>query len=213
MELKFVNVLAITVIIVMPFISTFPINAQPNSNMANGTLGNTYLDANFTTNFGIGSNVTGFNAAGIAGMGASNIRLATFGGWFVYQVWQQQVANKSNDIFVAASQDGGRTFNKPIDLNNHTTATINSTNPQIGAFGDDVYITWIGKDIDTKKGHVFLINSTDGGSTFGTAVDLNNANSQLSVSEYTLLVDKDTGKVLIAWIDDNGPNSYCGVRC
>jgi hypothetical protein len=159
-----------------------------------------------------GANITGFNATGVSNSGASNLRMATFGGWLVYQVWQQLVANNNSNILIAVSQNGGRNYSQPVNLSSHTEDPIKSINPQVGAFGDDVYIAWQGVNMISGKSQVYLINSTDGGTTFGKATNINK-NPQANVSEYTLLVDKDTGKVLIGWIDDTGPNNYCGARC
>lgn len=122
------------------------------------------------------------------------------------------VDNNNSNILIAVSQNGGRNYSQPVNLSSHTDDPIKSINPQVGAFGDDVYIAWQGVNMISGKSQVYLVNSTDGGTTFGKAMNISK-NPQANVSEYTLLVDKDTGKVLIGWIDDTGPNNYCGARC
>ncbi len=52
------------------------------------------------------------------------------------------------DILFKESHDNGTTFSNPINLNNFTneTSLIDfNANPQVGAFGKDVYVIWHGK--------------------------------------------------------------------
>lgn len=211
MVFKWVLLMVLLGALITLSVPTFSQAAIKKNYMLNGLTD--YLTANSTHSFHTRmANITGLNATGISASGASNLKLATFGGWFAYMVWQQQVANNNSEIFIAVSQNGGRNYTQPIELSNHTSDPIKSINPQVGAFGDDVYITWEGINAHTNKSHVYLINSTDGGSTFGKAINLSK-NPQSNSIDSVLLVDKDTGKVLVGWIDDNGPVITCGARC
>jgi hypothetical protein len=174
-----------------------------------------YLKAHFSVHFNthmVPTMTKGISPFPIPGGGASHLQLASYGGWFVYEVWQQQVKNNNSDIFIVVSQNGGRNYSQPINLTSHTPDLLRSINPHVGAFADDVYVTWEGINLHTNKSHVYLVNSTDGGTSFGSAINLNE-NPQTNAVESTLLVDKDTGKLLVGWVEPTGPSIYCGARC
>lgn len=127
---------------------------------------------------------------------ASNLSAATFGGWYVYQVWQQKAGNHY-DIFFAASTNGGQNYSKIINLSNSST---NSTQPHVGAFGEDVFVIWTGKVNSTSQTDIFYKKSTDAGLTFGPVINLSNSPSTDSVDS-SLLVDQNTGKIVVDWIE------------
>jgi hypothetical protein len=196
--------------------------SDANTNATSTGLSNQYLMSNFTssvdvfaenlTGFSPGANITSANITSFSAIGVSNLQLATFGGWYVYEVWQQQSAANNSDIFVRVSQDGGRTYSDPINLSNNTGTPLYSINPEVGAFADDVYIIWEGTDQDTNRSNIYFINSTNGGSTFGEATNISR-NPESDAVESTLLVDKDTGKVLVAYVEGTGPTVDCRTRC
>jgi len=83
--------------------------------------------------------------ASIAVSGSSNIYLT----W-----WDNKTGN--NEVFFAGSNDGGKTFGKPINLSN---AKGGSADSQIAASGKNVYVTWW--DNKTGNWQVFSKASTD----------------------------------------------------
>jgi hypothetical protein len=89
--------------------------------------------------------------ASIAVSGSNNVYLT----W-----WDNKTGN--NEVFFAASNDGGKTFGKPINLSN---AKGGSADSQIAASGSNVYVTWW--DNKTGSWQVFSKASTDNGKTFG----------------------------------------------
>jgi hypothetical protein len=89
--------------------------------------------------------------ASIAVSGSSNVYLT----W-----WDNKTGN--NEVFFAGSNDGGKTFGKPINLSN---AKGGSADSQIAASGKNVYVTWW--DNKTGNWQVFSKASTDNGKTFG----------------------------------------------
>jgi hypothetical protein len=213
--------------------------SNANTNATSTGLSNEYLMSNFTsstdvfaenltgfspgtnmtifaanlTGFSPGTNATSVNITSFSATGASNLQIATFGGWYVYQVWQQQgPGGNTSDIFVRVSQDGGRTYSEPVNLSNNTGIPLYSINPEVGAFADDVYIIWEGIDEDINRSNIYFINSTNGGSTFGEPLNISR-NPQSNAVESTLLVDKDTGKVLVGYIEGTGPTVDCRTRC
>ena len=145
----------------------------------------------------------------------TDLQGATSEGWLVYFVWKQGSGNNSQ-IYLVYSQDGGRSYSKPSNLSTLSNSSGGVNNPHIGAFADDVYVTWE-QEVKPGNNDVFLINSTNGGVSFGNALNVSN-NPQNSVSS-SLVVDKETGKVLVSWIDkavgassDDDVGVYCG-RC
>src|SRR5918911_2329865 len=89
--------------------------------------------------------------ASIAVSGNNNIYLT----W-----WDNKTGN--NEVFFAGSNDGGKSFGKPINLSN---AKGGSADSQIAASGKNVYVTWW--DNKTGSWEVFSKASTDNGKTFG----------------------------------------------
>ena len=93
--------------------------------------------------------------------------MATSGDNNVYVVWW---TNKSgnNEVMFRASNDGGATFAKKINLSNTTTAE--SEDAQIAAAGKNVYVTWWERN-QTANVPVMKI-STDNGKSFGPMLKL-----------------------------------------
>src|ERR671932_80541 len=85
----------------------------------------------------------------------------------VYVVWW---TNKSgnNEVMFRASNDGGATFAKKINLSNTTTAE--SEDAQIAAAGKNVFVTWWERN-QTANTPVMKI-STDNGKSFGPMLKL-----------------------------------------
>jgi hypothetical protein len=93
--------------------------------------------------------------------------IATSGDNNVYVVWW---TNKSgnNEVMFRASNDGGATFAKKINLSNTTGAE--SVNAEIAASGKNVFVTWWERN-QTANTPVMKI-STDNGKTFGSMLKL-----------------------------------------
>jgi hypothetical protein len=93
--------------------------------------------------------------------------MATSGDNNVYVVWW---TNKSgnNEVMFRASNDGGATFAKKINLSNTTGAE--SEDASIAASGKNVFVTWWEKN-QTANTPVMKI-STDNGKSFGPILKL-----------------------------------------
>ena len=85
----------------------------------------------------------------------------------VYVVWWTNKTG-NNEVMFRASNDGGATFAKKINLSNTTTAE--SEDAQIAASGKNVYVTWWERN-QTANIPVMKI-STDNGKTFGPMLKL-----------------------------------------
>jgi len=136
----------------------------------------------------------------------SNLHIATAGGWVVYNVWQENDKG-NNEIYLAASDNGGVTYDTVINLSDNTG---NSTDPQIGTFGDgsQVYVVWA--DDTPGNSEIFLRNSTDAGKTFHP---VENLSQDIGDSVQPQLVVDVTGKVIISWISVSDKGSEVGTDC
>jgi hypothetical protein len=143
------------------------------------------------------------NKTKIAFIHAGNLKVDTFGGWFVYAVWQEK-SGSNTQIFFARSVDGGKTWTPPENL---TSPRAEASNPQLGAFADEVYVTWEQKNPNNND--IFLVKSIDGGSAFAKPINLSQTASTSNATDSSITVDKATGKVIIAWAAGN----YGYVRC
>jgi hypothetical protein len=97
----------------------------------------------------------------------------------IYVVWQESVTESlpehNYDIFFVKSEDNGKTFSKAINISNNSK---NSTNQEISAFDENVYIVWqesgknkIDENIDNN---IIFTRSMDSGNTFKNSIDLIN---------------------------------------
>ncbi len=128
--------------------------------------------------------------------------------------WDNKTGN--NEVYTAASNDGGKTFGNPINLSNAKGASADS---QIAAEGNNVFVSWW--DNKTGDWQVFSRASSDNGKTFDDAVMLKNIGSSpvktlkapppstISVdtivtassnkNEYLLWWDNTTGNWEVSW--------------
>jgi hypothetical protein len=77
--------------------------------------------------------------------------------------WDNKTGN--NEVYFGKSNDGGKTFGKPINLSDDKAGSADS---QIAASGNNVYVTWW--DNKTGNWQVFSRSSNDNGTAFGNAV-------------------------------------------
>jgi hypothetical protein len=135
-----------------------------------------------------------------------------------YIAYQNLTTNNYVDILFKESHDNGTTFSNPINLNNFTneTSLIDfNANPQVGAFGEDVYVIWHGK-LSGGNVDLFYIKSSDGGRTFENATNVsetNDENKNVNVIHSILLVDRLTGSVFVTYTNDDGSVVPCHVHC
>jgi hypothetical protein len=139
-SLGFVTVIAISVIAAALTSIIIPLNLQSSHAIKDGT-SNTMIYSGARASIAVSDN---------------NIYLT----W-----WDNKTGN--NEVFFAASNDGGKTFDKEINLSN---ANGGSADSQVSAQGNNVYVTWW--DNKTGDWKVFSRSSNDNGKTFGEAVSI-----------------------------------------
>lgn len=116
----------------------------------------------------------------------------------VYAVWTETVSDKNYDIYFAKSSNGGKTFDRPIDISNSPGA---SGWPQIVGDDNNVYVSWV--DNTSGKFDIYIAKSTDDGDSFEAPVDIDENSlgswyNQMAVSSHN---------VYLAWLEANNQRS------
>ena len=125
-----------------------------------------------------------------------NIRIAEFQG-NVYSVWQSYSANKSSIAF-AKSSDNGTTFSSPKQISDPAK---DSAFPQIAAYGNNVYVTWLGRTTNDVT-NVFFTKSSDGGATFSTPIAITAHSGNSGVPK----IYANANNVYLMWEDNSAKN-------
>src|SRR5919198_988152 len=86
----------------------------------------------------------------------------------VYLVWVDQDEQENTCIMFRASNDGGATFGRMMNVSSQ--ANFGSF-PKVAAYGDDVYLTWNVIGDETEDG-LYFVKSSDSGNTFGNVTKL-----------------------------------------
>ena len=120
----------------------------------------------------------------------------------VYVVWSDTNGAKGEgeDIFFRSSRDNGRSFGEPINLSDNKR---NSTNPEVAASGNNVYVAWADtRDTGTPdQVNLQLKTSLDNGIHFGDReVIKRDVNKEMHLPQiaasdknvYITLADKDS---------------------
>ncbi|MFY9964788.1 MAG: sialidase family protein [Nitrososphaeraceae archaeon] len=121
----------------------------------------------------------------------------------VYVVWDSvtpgpPLPGREVDVLYRRSTDGGVTFGSVINLSNNPGVSDFSA---IAASGNNVYVVW--QDSTPGKFEIFYRMSTDGGATFGSAINLsNNAEDSFNPS-----IEGIGNNVYVAWNDNSLGNS------
>jgi hypothetical protein len=121
--------------------------------------------------------------------------------------WDNKTGN--NEVYLAGSNDGGKTFGEPINLSNAKGASADS---QIAAAQNSVYVTWW--DNKTGSWEVFSRASTDAGKTFGDEVMLNSIGSSpvktlkapppTTISVDTIVAASGSNEYVVWWDNTTG---------
>src|SRR5204862_462454 len=117
---------------------------------------------------------------------------------------------KSN-VYFKRSIDGGASFEADaIKLSNSLHF---ANDPQIAAYGNNVYVIWQDNAATTEGENTLFIKSNDGGNTFGNVVNLSNTdgdskNPDIAVgpSSVWLSGSKKNNIVFVLWEDDSAIN-------
>jgi hypothetical protein len=111
----------------------------------------------------------------------------------VYVVWADNSSGR-DQIYFKRSSDKGNFFYPTEDLSNSNGS---STNPQITAIGNSVYIVW--SDTTTGNGDIYFKSSTDNGTSFAS---LKNLSRNLNGSAHSQQVEATGNNVYVVWRDE-----------
>ncbi len=115
----------------------------------------------------------------------------------VFVAWADETPG-NDEIFLARSADGGKTFGSPVNLSNNAGI---SAAPSVAVSGNTVVVAWYDETPENRE--IFLARSTDGGKTFASPVNLSN-NAGFSISPS---VAASGNSVVVAWHDETPGNS------
>jgi len=135
----------------------------------------------------------------------------------VYVTWTDfQWGSPNADIGFSRSSDAGFTFSPTMRINMGDYATNNSMDisPDIAVDGLNVYITW--QDSRTLQPNIFMRKSIDGGSTFGSEVQVtasstgSDATPRIAVSGSNVYIawQGKTAEGILASMSTNGGTSF-----
>ena len=132
-----------------------------------------------------------------------------------YNVYENTL--NGTDIMFTESHDNGMNFSNPINLSSLIQSqqlVVNSVEPQVGAYGDYVYLIWI-SEFASGIANLFYTYSADGGITFDNAtnISLEEENEGKSVQQAVLDVNPINGTVYIAYLLQDGTVVPCRVKC
>ena len=94
----------------------------------------------------------------------------------IFIVWAETTTPNNKEIMFTKSLDNGKTFSNPVNISNNSK---DSSNQEISAFNENVYVIW--QDTDKKNkgrnGTIMFKSSTNTGNTFNNSIELiNNTN-------------------------------------
>ncbi len=114
----------------------------------------------------------------------------------VVVAWNDETPG-NQEIFLARSTNGGKTFNFPVNLSNNAGTSFD---PSVAVSGNSVVVAW--NDETPGNQEIFLARSTNGGKTFNFPINLsNNAGRSFTPS---VVVSGDS--VIVAWNDETPGN-------
>jgi hypothetical protein len=112
----------------------------------------------------------------------------------VYVVWSDNSSGR-DQIYFKRSSDKGNSFYPTEDLSTNNNGS--STNPQITAIRNSVYIVW--SDTTTGNGDIYFKSSADNGTSFAS---LKNLSRNLNGSAHFPQVEATGNNVYVVWRDE-----------
>ena len=104
----------------------------------------------------------------------------------------------NNEIYLRDSTDGGNSFGTPINLSN---STGDSQFPQIESIANRTLVVW--QDNSTGNNEIYLRDSTDGGNSFGTPINLSNSTGDSQFPQ----IESIANRTLVVWQDNSTGNN------
>jgi len=124
-----------------------------------------------------------------------------------------QIASSGKDTYIVKTENVRGSGDISIEriINNNNTlpsaaisignASANSTNPEVAAAGNNVYVVWSNTNGTTgADSDIFFSSSSDNARTFGEPINLSNSNGNSTNAE----VAASGNNVYVVWSDTNG---------
>jgi hypothetical protein len=131
----------------------------------------------------------------------------------IYAVWRDTIPEIKNgfltyygnaEVVLTKSADGGKTFDKPVNLSNNPTG---SYQPTISVHGDNVFVAWLESEFPSSEATISFKISADGGNSFTEANDLIASISE-PVSVPRLITSSDGQKTYLIWSQRNEQTNF-----
>lgn len=121
----------------------------------------------------------------------------------IFIAWTETFNANNKEIIFTKSEDNGNTFSKAINISNNSK---NSSNQEISAFNENVYVVWQESDensIDeSNDSNIIFTRSADSGNTFQTSMLLIN-----NTIDSFPKIDSYENNVYVVWNNENKNNS------
>ena len=116
----------------------------------------------------------------------------------LYVVWQDS-RNSDRDIYFSRSTSHGANWNTNVRVDDSGTADATSPAMAVDPSDGKIYVVWADKR--TGDGKIYIANSTDKGTTFGSSVRVDNDAGTGYDLGYPDVAVTATGTVVVAWND------------
>ncbi|MGB0383472.1 MAG: exo-alpha-sialidase, partial [Ardenticatenaceae bacterium] len=145
------------------------------------------------------ANTKVISETGSAWQGIPSLGVDSLGNSIVV-AWQDQRDGGIDDIYFARSTDSGMTWGTNVKVNDDNTSKVQH-NPSIAINpdGTTIYLAW--EDERNNNRDIYFASSTDGGSTWGANVKVNDDSGTTGQYDATLAVDS-SGTLYLAFRDD-----------
>jgi hypothetical protein len=124
----------------------------------------------------------------------------------IYAVWRDTIPEVyrngrvnyygNAEVIMTRSLDGGRTFEKPVNLSNNTSG---SYEPEIAVSGDKVYVAWMESNFPSNEAKASFRISNDAGETFSETLDRVFGTMPEPFSRPQILVSPDGDEIYFVW--------------
>jgi predicted amidohydrolase len=125
----------------------------------------------------------------------------------VYAVWDESRGAGLRNVWLAVSEDRGRSFGNPVHVSANPAGTVEELDPTVAAAGDQVAVTWqeFATPHDDDRGRIELARFDLHGRKQGADVRVDDTDAGGKWLPAVALV---AGKPIVTWIDerDQGPD-------
>jgi hypothetical protein len=164
-------------------------------------------DIYFATATSASTTFSGFTRVG-EGTGsteASRPAIAASGSSNVYVVWRDERDGITGDIYFDKSSDKGSTWGTDIRLESSAKGSFSQDRPTIDVdSNNNIHVAW--EDKRSNDNQIYYVNSTNGGSTFGTNLRVDDAQTDIDSGEPAIATG-GKNKVYVVWKDKRNLNT------